>query len=120
MSVCVAWSLFAGARLTLTLFSSSLSSDTSSSSRVCLGRSKASTFLSVLVFWSLTILALALSSLGVDKQRGIENGGGEGEKTVLCLVRKGGREGIQKEDRLKRRKTNDFNLKKTDKVLKTK
>jgi len=74
LSVCVAWSLVALVFLALSLLSSSLSSDSSMSCRVCRGRNKASIFLSVLIFWSLTILALALLSLGVNKQCGIENG----------------------------------------------
>jgi hypothetical protein len=39
----------------------------------------------------------------------------EGEKGVLCLVRRGGRRNSKRKERLKRRKTNDFNTKKTDK-----
>ncbi len=45
----------------------------------------------------------------------------ERERRLCCagLGREGEKE-FEKEDRLKRRKTNDFNLNKTDKVAKTK
>ncbi len=45
----------------------------------------------------------------------------ERDRRLCCawLGREGEKE-FKKEDRLKRRKTNDFNLKKTDKVTKTK
>jgi len=48
-------------------------------------------------------------------QSGIEKRQEEGEKGVLCLVRRGGGRNSKRKERLKRRKTNDFNTKKTDK-----
>jgi hypothetical protein len=49
-------------------------------------------------------------------QSGIEKGQEEGEKGVLCLVRRGGRRNSKRKEGLKRRKTNDFNNKKKDKT----
>jgi len=88
----------------MSLISSSLSSDTSVSSRVTLGRSNASTLLSVLNCCSLAILALTLSSLGVDTQRGIDRRQEKGEKVVLCLVRRGGEKKFKKEGRTQEKK----------------
>ncbi len=74
------------------------------SCRVSIGSSKAATLLSVLVFCSLSILALALSSRGVDKQRGIERRQEEGEKVVLCLVRREGEKEFKKEGETQEKK----------------
>jgi hypothetical protein len=48
-------------------------------------------------------------------QSGIDKRQQEGEKGVLCLVRRGGEEIQKRKEGLKRRKTNDFNNKKTEK-----
>ena len=78
LSVCVAWSLSALLLLRISLLSSSLSS---LSSNVCVGCNNCLTLLSVLLFCSLTNLALTLSRLslrrGIDKQQTREQRGGE-------------------------------------------
>jgi len=48
-------------------------------------------------------------------QSGIDKGQEQGEKGVLCLIRRGGRRNSKRKEGLKRRKTNDFNNKKTEK-----
>jgi hypothetical protein len=75
--------------------------------------SKTRTLLTVLVCFSLANLVFALLRLSLV--RGIDRKLGRGgvSKVVLRQAWKG-REGVQKGRRLKRRKTNDLNNKKTD------
>jgi hypothetical protein len=78
--------------------------------------------LSVLLFCSLTNLALTLSRLslrrGIDKQQTREQRGGERKVGLRVGVEVCPGRNSKKKERLERSKTNDFNFKKTDPVIK--